>query len=162
MYRTARYTGRVPTIKKKDNPIYQAQAILAIRDHAETEVRQKLRRKGFLPEQIEEAISWLYEQKLLNDAEFARQYVNSILGARPVGPRWMRAKLRSKGLQESHIESALHHAYAEHPEEEFAQAAADTWRRLHPSAQKPHEKLYRHLAGRGFSPSAITKAIEGA
>lgn len=155
----SRYTGRVPTIQKKDNPIYQAQAILALRDHAEAEVRQKLKRKGFSVAQIEEAVRWLHEQKLLNDAVFAERYARSLISAKPVGPRWVWAKLKQKGVAENYIEAASAAVFAEHPEESLAKQATASWRRLHPNAQNERERLYRHLASRGFSPDAINVAI---
>ena len=51
----------------KRNVFYQAQAILSRRDHAEAEMRQKLNNKGFSGEEVQEAVDWLYEKKLLND-----------------------------------------------------------------------------------------------
>lgn len=146
-------------MKKKDNPIYQAQAILAIRDHAEGEVRKKLAHKRFSADQIEAAIAWLYEQKLLNDAEFARRYAHSIVAIKPVGPRWLVAKLKQRGLGETHITSAIADVFTQHTEEKLAADAVARWRRMHPSVDNAREKLYRHLASRGFSPDAIASVI---
>lgn len=149
----------MPTPRKKDNSIYQAQAILARRDHSESEVRTKLKRKGFAGAEIEQAVTWLYANKLLNDTEFVRKYAESILLYKPVGPRWLQAKLRQRGVAGPTIGSGLEKIYSQYPEDSLAAQAADSWRRMHPKRADDKAALWRFLASRGFSAESINKLL---
>ena len=140
------------------NPIYQAQAILARRDHSEHEVRTKLAKKGFLPEQIDEGVTWLKDRKLLDDEAFARRYVESTLRLKQVGPAWLILKLKEKRIAEEMIEPAVFGVLDPAKEEELAREAATRWRKSH--SRKPSEvgddyayrnRLQRFLVSRGFS-----------
>lgn len=144
---------------KRKNIYYQAQAILARRDHAEAEVRVKLARKRFAPDEIDRVISRLYTDHLLNDDRFAYSYAESILLAKPVGRRFIAAKLKQKGAKRESIEKALDQIYSEHPENELVQEAVARWQRAHMNVKSGREKLYRFLASRGFSLDAISGAL---
>ncbi len=146
------------TTNKRANPIYQAQDILSRRDHSEFEVRTKLKRKKFSPQEIDRAINWLYGNKLLNDAAFTQRYIDSILLGKPVGPRWLTQKLREKRIDSSIIEDALAETFAEGKEEELARDAATRWRRSHPSKASDKQKLQNFLISRGFSFDAVGAA----
>lgn len=152
----------MPTSGKKHNPFYQAQAILSRRDHAEAEVREKLSRKGFSDEQIEATISWLKENKLINDKEFARKYSESILLAKPVGPMWVRMKLRQRGVASSVIENTLNTIFSVEYQQSLVQEAITSWRRTHAAKANDRVALWRHLAARGFSPDIISRSVEDA
>src|SRR5688572_26232861 len=84
---------------KRSDPLYQAQAILSRRDHAEAEVRGKLKQKGFAEPQIEGAVAWLKQHRLLNDEAFARMYVENTLRFKPTGPRLLTQKLKQRGVE---------------------------------------------------------------
>jgi len=175
-------------MKKSENSNYVAQAILSRREHSIFEVKSKLRRKGFTPEQINETIAWLQEHKFLDDKKFAHMYVNNVLRFKPVGPHWLRAKLKQKGVGDSIIEGAIKDAFL-HPggvdevdssgvapagrslgegwkhgsssvsrEEELIRQAADHWKRTHSKYKDDRQRLYRFLASRGFSSDKILLA----
>lgn len=145
---------------KRTNSIYQAQDILSRRDHSEFEVRTKLKRKRFGPTEVERAIKWLYEQKLLDDAAFTKRYIDSMLLGKPVGPRWLQQKLFAKGVDSSIIEDALTQTFTAGKEAELAQDAAERWRRSHPSKADDKQKLQNFLISRGFSFVCVAGCIE--
>ena len=152
----------MPISGKKHNPFYQAQAILSRRDHAESEMREKLARKGFSDAQVESAVVWLKENNLLDDAIFARKYSESILLSKPVGPNWLRLKLRQRGVGTEVIDSTLAHIYEVHEQSELAQAAIQSWMRMYPNKAGNRPALWRFLASRGFYPDVITQCLEDA
>jgi regulatory protein len=143
---------------KKQNPFYQAQAILSRRDHSEAEVTLKLKRKGFSAADIAKTLAWLKNNHLLNDALFARRYIESIVRSKPVGPRWLRHKLRAKGVATSVITSALAELLPPEREKELAQAAVARWQRTHPDTAQDPQRLMRFLMSRGFSFQALPPA----
>lgn len=139
-----------PTGKRTD-PIYQAQAILAIRDHSVAEITLKLKRKGFEQTDIATALSWLEQNKLINDTQFAERYIESITNSKPVGPMWLKAKLRQKGIAPDIISITLAKQYSLDRERQLAKEATTAFtRRSHDPA-----RLYRFLLARGFSSDVI-------
>ena len=145
---------------KDNDPIWKAQDILSRRDHSEFEVRTKLRRKRFSPEEINTAVNWLYERQLLNDHDFARRYIENTLSLKPVGPRWLAAKLKQKGISNDIISEVIANSFIEGKETELAAEAALRWQKSHPSKAADKQKLLRFLQSRGFSFNAINDATD--
>lgn len=140
--------------KKSQDVFYQAQAILSRRDHSSAEVKSKLRRQGFTAEEVAKAITFLQGQNLLDDARFARAYVQNMLSSKPVGLRYLRAKLRQKWVEERIINEVLQEKgkFAV----ELAKQATEQWKRLHPKHSDDRVRLYRFLISRGFtSPAGV-------
>lgn len=144
---------------KSENPLYQAESILARRDHSVAELQQKLRRKGFTATQIEEAVVNLKERKLLDDTRVARRYAAWILEMKAVGPRWLQMKLRQKQFNAPDIEMAVAEAYVNVPEADVARRAAEVWCRMHPRYAQDQQRLRRFLISRGFSSQSIEDAM---
>jgi regulatory protein len=146
---------------QKTNPDYQAQAILSRRDHSEHEIRAKLKTKKFTSEQINSTINKLKKRKLIDDTNFAAIYTKSILNSKPVGPKWIKYKLKQKGIAPAIISSIIAQTYTENLEQELAEQAIAKWRRLHPSTNseqvlKEKKRLQRHLVSRGFSHKTLS------
>jgi regulatory protein len=139
---------------KRQDPNYQAEAILSRREHSVFEVKTKLRRRKFTQEQINEAVARLAARGLLNDERFAQVYVASTLRQKAIGPRWLRAKLVQKGIARPLIDATIAAAFPPGAEEEVARRAVETWRRTHPGSAPDHVRLARFLASRGFSQAS--------
>lgn len=80
--------------------------LLARRDFATTELRERLLAKGFEPAWVEESVAELTAAKALDDARYAGNYV-SYHGGRGEGPLRIAAQLRRLGVAEGLIEAAL-------------------------------------------------------
>ena len=148
------------TVKKSENVYYQAQAILARRDHSEHEVRMKLAKKGFSEVQIDEAIEILCDQKLIDDEKFAAMYVTNTLRFKNVGPRWLVHKLKEKRIATELIEPAVYGVIDEDKEHALATDAASAWRRSHAKHAEDRDRLTRFLRSRGFSFEAAAQAAD--
>lgn len=145
---------------KRQDPVYQAQDILARRDHSEYEVRVKLGRKGFSPQQIDDTITKLTQAKLLDDEKFAIKFVANTLQFKKVGPRWLIHKLQEKRVATEIIEPAVYQFFDDTKEERLATEAAEAWCKSHARYARDPERLTRFLISRGFSYEAATKAID--
>jgi len=143
-------------MKKSADINYQLQVILSRRDHSIVETRRKLAKKGFSSTDITAAIQIARQKKYLDDSRFAANYINSILRQKPVGPRWLQAKLAQKGLSSELIISALERHYPPELESDLIKQATQKWRALHSKDQNNQEKLTRFLISRGFSLDKIT------
>ena len=72
--------------------------LLSYRPRSETELRQRLARRGAPPALVDSTIERLLELGLVDDAAFARSWVESRERASPRGQRLLRQELRAKGV----------------------------------------------------------------
>src|SRR5438552_17554518 len=130
--------------------------MLACRDYASGELRERLQRKGFNAEVIEVTVADLIGERALDDARYAGNYVSYCAG-RGQGPLRIAEELRTLGLTSDLIEMAL--------------AAGPDWRALaadirnrkfgpEPPADWPEKaRQARFLQYRGFSSDHIRLAL---
>jgi regulatory protein len=81
-----------------DKAYLAALRFLEARPRSVAEVRARLGRKDFVPEAIDAAIARLTELDLLDDAAFARYWVENRQANRPRGAGALRDELRRKGI----------------------------------------------------------------
>ncbi|HEX2979404.1 MAG TPA: RecX family transcriptional regulator [Anaerolineaceae bacterium] len=132
--------------------------LLSYRARTETELRQRLERKGHSEEVIEQTMERLHANGLINDHQFAQDWVDNQSNFRPRGRRLLRMELRQKGVDDSAISNALSDAQ---DEAELAyQAAQRPAKRL---AGLPwlefRQKLSQSLARRGFTYDTIAPTV---
>lgn len=72
--------------------------LLSYRPRSETELRQRLARRDTPPAVVEETLQRLRELNLVDDAAFARAWVESRDRVSPRGRRLLRQELRAKGV----------------------------------------------------------------
>jgi regulatory protein len=88
--------------------IYQkALAFLSYRPRSAREVEQRLRRKGFTPEQVSAVMERLRSQQYVDDREFARFWVGNRMTFNPRGPRLLKSELRQKGVPTDIVDEVL-------------------------------------------------------
>ena len=134
----------------------RAVTFLSVRPRSTAEVRRRLQAADVDEEYIEAAIARLTEQGYLNDAEFARYWVENRQRFRPKGAQALREELRRAGVDGEAINESLADldagaaAYvAGRPRAERLQALA----REEPSEFK--QKLGNFLLRRGFSYDVV-------
>ena len=133
----------------------QALAYLGRRDRSRREMEAYLQRKG-CPESIRgRIVERLEAENYLNDAAFARKWVESRLRTSPRGRRALGYELRQKGIEARLIAGLLSDVSEEGPAWTAAQSRLRQWRGLDP--QTLQSKMRRFLAGRGFSSDTIRR-----
>ncbi len=85
--------------------------LLAVREHTEKEIRQKLSAKGYSAEEIDCAVSKLAAEKSLSEERFAESYIRSRLRKSPEGKSILRMRLKEKGTPSDVADSALSAAW---------------------------------------------------
>jgi regulatory protein len=130
--------------------------LLARRDFATGELRGRLERKGFEAEAVASAVADLVEERALNDARYATNYV-SYEAARGQGPLRIAAELKALDLPGEIIDAAL--------------AGGPDWRALAgevrqrkfgpepPADWTQKARQARFLQYRGFSSDHIRSAL---
>ncbi len=133
--------------------------LLAHRARSEREIRDRLRRRDFDTVVIDRVILRLREHRYLDDAEFARAWIENRTTHRPRGDRALRQELRRKGVDNQVIDTALDVADLDQ-----AAMALEAARRKAPSLagldpRVRQRRLIGFLQRRGFGWDAIGPAV---
>jgi regulatory protein len=81
--------------------------LLAQRDHSREEIRRKLVAKGFIPEEIERALKWLEDRRILDDLRYAQKLAFSLAKEKLLGPQRISQKLFQKGIPAELVKEAM-------------------------------------------------------
>ncbi|MFO7840092.1 MAG: RecX family transcriptional regulator [Desulfosalsimonadaceae bacterium] len=136
-------------LDQKQKALERALSYLAVRPRSCREIRQHLDAKGFYEPAIESAIHRLTELGYIDDAAFARMWIESRSRSRPRGIIGLRRELQQKGVSETMISDALQDF------DEFSAALTaisgklEKWQGLEPMQRR--KKIYEFLYRRGFS-----------
>jgi regulatory protein len=139
-----------------------ALVFLGYRPRSEKEVRDRLRRGGYEQQAIDHAISRLHEWRYLDDADFARRWVENRAAHRPRGRRLLQQELRHKGIDTETAREAIDNVDLD----ETGAAEALARRRLpayagdEPAAIR--RRLAAYLARRGYGYDVIRIALDRA
>ncbi len=140
----------------------KAGRFLSVRARTEQETRERLSTMGFEAGVVDQTTTRLIELGLLDDLEFAKQWVGERSQRKSLGPRALRAELVAKGVPSEVIDQAIAEVGPE--EEALAIDAASRW--AHKVARFPlpeqAHKLQQMLLRKGFSFEAAeagTKAV---
>ncbi|NUM81035.1 regulatory protein RecX [bacterium] len=136
--------------------------LLAIRPRSISELKNRLVRKEFSTQSIDQCLSELSEKGYLNDADFAHRYVRARLKQKALGESMMRMELRKKGLSNDLIEKSIQSVYGDETALTMALDVARkkmaTYKKLEP--QKVRQKLFFFLSQRGFSQNVIREVFK--
>lgn len=133
---------------------------LSYRPRSVKEVRDRLEKKKASPEVIEKVIRSLLSSKFLDDAQFARSWVESRLRSRPKALSILKQELIQKGIQREIIEDILPDRCVTDNEsiKKLVEKAERKYRNLDPKEQK--QKIAAYLGRRGYSWDTISPAID--
>jgi len=132
--------------------------LLAYRPRSEAEIRQRLARRGLQSQVIQETIDRLREQGLLNDAAFARFWVEVRDQSSPRGHRLLWQELSAKGIEREIARQAI----ATVTEEDAALRAAQKKARHLQGQDYPvfRRRLGDFLLRRGFPYPTVHATVE--
>lgn len=139
----------------------RAYAILALRDHSRTELRQKLVRKGCEAHVVDRLLVSLDAAGLVDDARFAEQFVRSQREGKGKSLSAITSALRDKGVSDDDARTAI-----EELGDDFPLALAAARKKAAGTRGLAHDVRLRRtlglLARRGFGGSVGRRAAEQA
>lgn len=140
--------------------VESALRLLVVRPRSEHELRDRLKRKEFDSETIDLALERVRNWGYLDDAEFARRWVDNRIQHRPRGERMLKQELRAKGVDRATIDDVLEEADIDEvgAAVAFAEKAAERMRNLDP--QVARRRLSGQLSRRGYGWDAISAALK--
>ncbi|MDR0926830.1 MAG: recombination regulator RecX [Ignavibacteria bacterium] len=125
------------------------------------QIIDKLTNKGFYEDEIEIALDFLIEFKLIDDALFAKKYIANTLLTKKVGKLRIINDLRNKGVAQEIAKIAADAYFNDDLSIEMALVVAE--KKLKTLQNKPIQKqknsVYNHLISKGFSFDDAKKVL---
>jgi len=152
--------GQIEELRQSDHShtcFNAALHYLSYRPRSEAEIRQRLYRHGFGDDEVNKVVRDLKEQKLIDDAAFARYWRDNRLSFNPRSGRLIKDELRGKGVA---LEIADEVTRGLDDEASAYEAGLSKARIL---AALGYSEFYRRLSGhlrrRGFSCAVINHVV---
>ena len=136
---------------------------LSRRDHGSFELKQKALKKGFHSNIINDVLDEFDRKGLLNDESFAKKFAADKAEFKQWGPVKIKSALRKKGISKNIAEKTVHSITNDLDQVQIcvdllSKRKSHFLRETDPLKRK--QKMYRYLAGKGFTGSVVTKAID--
>ena len=142
----------------------QALRLLEFRARSVVELRRKLAQKGAPASEVEEVVARLCDQKLLDDADFARQFARTRTTGAGASRRRIVQELTRKGVARTIADEAveaLQEREGIDPAAAIHRVASKKWKSLAGLDDFTRKRrLYAFLARRGFNPDEIREALQ--
>jgi regulatory protein len=140
---------------------HSALRLLSRRSHSTTEIKRKLRLRGFGIDVIEPVIEDLLKKNYLNDDKFVDEYIASKISTRKDGPNKIKAMLMSKGLERDLIENSLLKIPPDETLENALSVARKKLRTIPEELEWSEKKLriQRYLYRKGFGKKDIDSVV---
>lgn len=137
--------------------------LLALRARAEKELDSRLKAKGIGPSARKEALEFLKGKGVVNDLEFAREWIDSRLRTSPRSAEALREELRKKGIEDSLIDSAILEKADDLDEKALMLRMAKEKIGKEKDIPKKNikAKVFRYLVSKGFDSFAAEEAVNG-
>ena len=140
---------------KNNEVMIKALDFISYKARTSQETRIKLRKAGYDDDLIESTLARLSENGLLNDEEYAAQWVEERLRLKPRSRRMLTYELRKKGISSEMIQSAVENV------DDYQSALEIDEKRLYRydslSKIEFRNKLGNYLAGKGYSFDVISE-----
>jgi regulatory protein len=135
--------------------------MLARRELSEKQLRQRLARREYSPDDIDAAIARLKESRSLDDARVAGAIARMETGIRKRGRLRVKRQIEAAGISSSLAQRAVDAAFEEIDPD--AQLEAALQRRLRGREQiaddREFSRLYRYLIGQGFESDRVVAVL---
>lgn len=135
--------------------------LLSYRLRSTREIKDKLRAKKISVKTINRTIEHLQEMGLMNDEEFARQFIQSYISTKPKGKNFIRQKLFQKGISKQIADKMLDGIYTNVDEKQIALDVLEKYlkRVRAKDISEKKRKIFSYLASKGFNFDIINEII---
>lgn len=131
----------------------KALSLLEVREHTAKEIREKLLKRGYGDEEVDDAISRLLEEGAIDDARYVESYVRSRIRKGGESVRLMSLRLRERGVAKEALDACVKE-YGESPE--YFEALKKNYGAL--LLKKGEDGAIRSLMNKGYTLSEIRRA----
>ena len=145
-----------------DHAYLEGLKLLGRRELSEAHIRQRLRRRGYAPAEIDQAVGRLVEEHAIDDARVAGAIARTETSLYGRGKRRVRLQMERAGIDPAVAERAIDEAFAELDPDALLEAALDKRLRGRTQISDDRElhRLYRYLVGQGFEPDRVLQTLQ--
>ena len=140
---------------------HTAVRLLSRRAHSKGELNDKLARRGYPRDEINNTIRILEDDGYIDDENFTKTFVDNRLTGKPSGKRLIYYELYKRKVPRNIIDKVLNEIFSEIDESEKAyellEKCASRYNRY--KGKELKARIYRYLRGRGFCHNDIIPAI---
>ena len=150
-------------MKDKNEALKFAMKLISLRKRSAFEIKERLRKKKFEEDVIEEVLQELKNYKYLNDEEFAEAYINDRINFNPRGRFLIKKELNERGIAENIIERKMEELLSEEKEVESAKKMAEKKLRTINNKTdkiKVDQKIRSYLQSKGYSFDIINLVVK--
>jgi regulatory protein len=142
-------------------PYLEALKMLARRELSETQVRQRLGRRGHAPDAVDAAIARLKADGSLDDARTAAAIARRETSVRGRGRRRVQHEIERAGIPAPLARRAVDEAFADVDEDALIDAALARGLRGGGDVrdERVRQRLYRYLIGQGFDADRVLRVL---
>ena len=134
-------------------PIKYALRILSKRDYTISEMKKKMKLKGYEPKEVDEAIKKLLDWNYLNEDRAAKSTIRKYGSSK--GNRFIIQKLRERGIKPDDYQEEV-----DLLDSELDRALAFIKKKVTQKGELQENKILSGLAYRGFSSATCFKALK--
>lgn len=143
------------------SPYIDALKMLGRRELSESQVRQRLVRKGHTEDDIDAAVTRLKDERAIDDTRVAEAIARTETAVKRRGKLRVRRQIEQAGIAPAVAKQALDSVFEDVDDEALLEAALG--RRLRGNKliadDREFQRLYRYLAAQGFESDRILKAL---
>lgn len=136
--------------------------LLSVKDRTERELRERLEKKGYSAEEIDDAVAVMTEYNYIDDRSYAEKYVSDGINLRGHGFGRIKTELLRRGVSreiaDEVIENAKQTAELD-PKERIEETLEHRFSGADLGNPKERNRIFGYFARRGFSPRDIWAAI---
>jgi regulatory protein len=135
--------------------------MLARRELSEQQVRQRLERKGYEGNAIDEAIGRLRAERALDDTRVAEAIARTETTIRRRGRLRVQLQIQRAGIDKAIARRAVDDVFGAIDHDALIEASLQKRLRGRPTIadEREFQRLYRYLAGQGFESDRIVKLL---
>ena len=134
--------------------------LLSLRARSVSELRARLKEKGFDDPVVGRVIAYLLERGYIDDGSFARQWARNLAVNRLLGNRRIEMSLREKGIPGELVGEAITEVREEISEREaIGRLIGKKEKGRKTTDRKELRRLERNLVGRGFPPGLVFEVL---
>ena len=135
--------------------------MLGRRELSEKQVRQRLARKEHEPDEIEEAIARLRDERAINDVRVAEAIARTETGIRKRGKVRVRMQLERAGIAKDVAKQAIDEVFGAMDETTLIEGSLRKRLRGRETIadDKEFQRLFRYLIGQGFESDRVMRTL---
>ncbi len=143
----------------RDEMLLRMAGLCAASEQCVSGIKAKVLKAGLTPEDADAITLYLVENKYIDDLRFARAFAADKVRFSGWGRMKIRMALRLKGISDGYVADAMSYIKESDYSEALSKAISAKARQLDLSDVADRQRLYRHLASRGFESQVIVAAI---